>query len=121
MIDTSRRYTQHEAEDLERLGYEFESVQGVYDPEPLFVVSRYDPPPIKIEPELKSPSALDFITLDQLRALRAAGLVVVHSVPPKSMFKAGMSIGKYHYHGAHEYWHRMVAESIRLQNKAGEE
>lgn len=61
-------------------------------------------------------NALEFITLKKLQALKAAGLVIVHSQPNESMRKAGASIGNYHYHDPGDYWHRMVAESIRLQN-----
>lgn len=61
-------------------------------------------------------SAADVIGIEQIRALREAGFVVVHQAPTESMVKAGFSVGKYHYHGPDEYWHRMVAESIRLQN-----
>lgn len=44
MIDTERRYTQSEARDLKLQGYEFVSVQGFGDPQPVFRVSRYTPP-----------------------------------------------------------------------------
>ena len=39
--------------------------------------------------------ALQFITLEQLRALKAAGLIVVHDQPTMSMVKAGLSTGEW--------------------------
>lgn len=57
----------------------------------------------------------DIITLDQLRALRAAGLIVVHQEPTESMCKAGLSAAERVYGSLELAWHRMVAESIRLQ------
>lgn len=62
-------------------------------------------------------NAVDLIGIENIELLRGHGLVVVHSQPTQAMRKAGMSIGNYHYHGAEEYWHRMVAQSIRTQQK----
>lgn len=63
-------------------------------------------------------SALQFITIEQLRALKANGLIVVHDDPTDSMIKAGLSTGKWpEDRGVVREFHRMVAESIRIQNK----
>lgn len=62
-------------------------------------------------------SALDHITIEQLRALREAGFVVLHAEPTLTMVKAGLSTAKYpEDRGLVREFHRMVAESIRLQN-----
>jgi hypothetical protein len=54
-----------------------------------------------------------------LKALKSAGFVVIHSQPTKSMIKAGFSTGKYpECRGVELEFHRMVAESIRIQNRA---
>jgi len=64
-----------------------------------------------------SKRVLDIISLEQLRELRACGFVVVHQVPTDSMVKAGLSTGKWpEDRGVVQEFHRMVAESIRLQN-----
>lgn len=58
----------------------------------------------------------DIITKEQLAALREAGFVVVHRAPTESMIKAGLSTAKYpEDRGVEQEFHRMVAESIRLQ------
>jgi len=60
----------------------------------------------------------DIITKEQLSALREAGFVVVHSDPTDSMVKAGLSAGKWpEDRGVKREFHRMVAESIRMQNQ----
>jgi hypothetical protein len=62
-------------------------------------------------------TVLDIISREQLTQLREAGYVVVHRVPTKSMIKAA-SRGEYpENYGNDDAYHRMVAESIRLQNK----
>jgi len=59
----------------------------------------------------------DIITMEQLAALREAGFAVVHRVPTESMVKAGLSTGEFpENRGVSREFHRMVAESIRLQN-----
>lgn len=62
-------------------------------------------------------TVLDIISLDQLQRLREAGYVVVHRVPTEAMLKAGLSCFPYHYADIAKEYHRMVAESIRSQNK----
>ena len=63
-------------------------------------------------------SAAEIISLEQLKALREAGFVVVHRIPTESMIKAGLSTGKWpEDRGVEREFHRMVAESIRLQNE----
>ena len=81
--------------------------------------SRIGEPPMedhKSEPITVTQSVLEIISLEQLRALRLAGLVVVHQTPTGSMISA-CSMGQWpESYGPEEAWHRMVAESIRLQN-----
>lgn len=60
----------------------------------------------------------DVITLDQLTTLRDAGFVVVHREPTESMSKAGASALGYTDGSVAQAFHRMVAESIRLQNES---
>lgn len=62
-------------------------------------------------------SAVDVIGIEAIARLKEEGFVVVHSQPSSSMVRAGASIGRFHYHCPSDYWHRMVAESIRIQNK----
>jgi hypothetical protein len=62
-------------------------------------------------------NAVDLIGVENVELLRAHGFVVVHSQPTEAMIKAGASLGNWHYHGPDEYWHRMVAQSIRTQQK----
>ncbi len=59
---------------------------------------------------------LEIITIDQLRALRVAGFVIVHRAVLPSMLKAGQSTAEFHYDDIEKAYHRMIAESIRLQN-----
>lgn len=66
----------------------------------------------------KPVTVLDFISIGQLRMLRAAGFVVVHQVPSKSMKKAGVADKWPEDRGPEDMWHRMVAQSIREQNAA---
>lgn len=62
-------------------------------------------------------SAEDVIGIDSIRRLKESGFVVVHSQPRPSMVKAALSTGKYpEDRSAQDQYHRMVAESIRLQN-----
>lgn len=63
-------------------------------------------------------SVLDIISLEQLMALRAARLVVVHQVPTENMKKAGAAKKWPEEWNMDEVWHRMVAQSIREQNAA---
>lgn len=60
-------------------------------------------------------TAFEILGLDKLAELKAAGYVVVHSQPTPEMIKAGQSLGRWHYHGPDQYWHRMVGQSIRQQ------
>lgn len=62
----------------------------------------------------------DIIGLSAIDQLRKAGYVIVHSQPTRAMEKAGASLGQYHYYAPVDYWHRMVAESIRTQIKEWE-
>lgn len=63
-------------------------------------------------------SALDHITIEQLRALRGAGFVVIHGSPLDSMVSAALRGAEWPENraGPRDEFHRMVAESIRLQN-----
>lgn len=61
-------------------------------------------------------TAMEILGPELLAELKANGFVVVHSQPTPEMIKAGQSLGQWHYHGADEYWHRMVGQSIRQQN-----
>lgn len=64
-----------------------------------------------------STKATDIISKEQIAALREAGFVVVHREPTESMQKAGYSVAKYWENGdLYRAYHRMVGESIRLQN-----
>lgn len=64
-----------------------------------------------------TPKVLDINLLDQLLALRKAGLVVVHQAPTDSMLKALASAGsKYLNLDVDKGYHRAIAESIRIQN-----
>ena len=63
-------------------------------------------------------SAVDLIGLEAIQLLRANGFVVVHQTPTDSMVKAALSTGEWpEDRGVVREFHRMVAESIRLQNE----
>ena len=62
-------------------------------------------------------NAAEMIGISNIEYLKEMGFVVVHSQPTEAMIKAGLSVGNYQYHGPAAYWHRMVAESIRSQQK----
>lgn len=62
-------------------------------------------------------TVLDVITLEQLRALRELGFVIVHSVPTERMTKAAVRNQWPEERGVDEAWHRMVGESIRIQRE----
>lgn len=61
-------------------------------------------------------TVLDIISLEQLRALKEAGYVVVHREPTHSMIKAGIRNLWPEQRSVTESYHWMVGESIRLQN-----
>ena len=62
-------------------------------------------------------TVLDIITREQLKALREAGYVVVHREPTHSMISAGIRNQWPEERSVEEVFHRMIGESIRLQNK----
>jgi hypothetical protein len=81
-----------------------------------FKESEGGPPARRLIAETKS--ALEILSLDQIAALREAGFVVIHREPTEAMCKA--------FYG-NEYpesvifvegFHRVVATSIRAQNKS---
>lgn len=60
-------------------------------------------------------TVLDIITREQLTALREAGFIVVHREPTELMLKAALR-NEYCYGSIAAYYHRIVGESIKLQN-----
>ena len=67
---------------------------------------------------MKAKSAVDVIGLDAVRRLRDCGFVVVHQEPTESMLEAAVANKWPEQRCPREEWHRMVADSIRQQNKA---
>lgn len=64
-----------------------------------------------------SKTVLDIITLEQLRALRENGLVVVHQEPTERMIKNSVRNEFPEQRSQKDNWHRMVGESITIQNE----
>lgn len=62
-------------------------------------------------------SAIDVIGVEAIRKLKEEGFAVVHSQPSRSMERAAERNEWPEMSSSAETWHRMVAESIRLQNK----
>ncbi len=62
-------------------------------------------------------TVLDIITRDQLTALREAGYVIIHREITRSMIKAAVANRWPEDRSVTEEFNRLVAESIRMQNK----
>lgn len=63
-------------------------------------------------------TVLDVITIDQLRALKEAGFVVVHREPTLRMLSSSSRKGEWPEDRSNgQVYHRMVGESIKIQNE----